>query len=118
MAQKVSSEDVKAVGRLIEALETLRDLDPEMPIQTVLTFLQTAKKEGQSMTDLSKLMGLPISSMSRNLTALAALNRYKQPGLDLVSYESDPMVDARSKAATLTGKGRSVLARLLAPLKR
>jgi DNA-binding MarR family transcriptional regulator len=96
---KVMSKDEVLVSRLIETLEQFRSLDPEMPVQTMLTLLQVARKEGQSMTELSKVMEMPISSMSRNLTTLSKINRQKQPGLDLVAYESDPMVDSRAKSA-------------------
>jgi DNA-binding MarR family transcriptional regulator len=115
---KVLAEDVKLVGRLIQALEELRPLDPEMPIQTILTFLHTAANEGRSMTELSRVLNLPQSTMSRNLTALSELNRHKRPGLDLVSYTYDPMVNAAKKNANLTKKGHALLARMLAPFKR
>jgi DNA-binding MarR family transcriptional regulator len=111
-------KDEGLIGRLIETLEQFRGIDAEMPVQAMLTFLHVARKEGQSGTELAKVLDLADSSLSRNLTALSSLNRHKQPGLDLVAYDYNPVVDARTKAATLTTKGRQFLSRALAPLQR
>lgn len=107
--------DETAVLRLIRALEEFRKLDPEMPVQTVLTFLNVAAKEGLSGTELAARVDLSSSSISRNITAFAQVNRFKKPGYDLLDYREDTLGDARRKVVTLNARGRTFLERVLSP---
>lgn len=116
--EKKFPEDSVLLGRLIETLDLFRELDPEMPIQTVLTFLHVARKPGMSMTELAQAAELGQGSASRNIVAWTDINRMKQPGYDMVRYEDDRLGDARRKVSQLTTKGRGFLTRILNPWRR
>jgi DNA-binding MarR family transcriptional regulator len=118
MSEALSGEEKAVLDNFISAIEAFRLADPEMPVQTVLTLLHTARNEGRSMTELSRVLDMPISSMSRNLSALSDLNRYKKPGLGLIEYGYDAIVDARRKAARLSPKGRLFLKNVMRHLLR
>lgn len=98
------------------AIEEMRKLDPELPLQTVAVFVAVALKPGITMKDLGPLVGLSQASISRNVAALAKTHRLDKPGLDLLIAREDP-VERRRKIVELTPKGRGVLSALLAALE-
>jgi DNA-binding MarR family transcriptional regulator len=100
-----------AADRFISALEAFRQLDPEMPAQTVLTFLTVATNPGIGMSKLAEKLGIAMSSTSRNVFVLSRFKQGQTPGHDLISSEMDPD-NRRAKILTLTPKGERFYAHL------
>ena len=71
--------------------------------------------EGRTQRDLRAAMSLPSSTSSRNVAALAVIDRLGKPGLSLITWE-DSLEDRRAKLLRLTPKGRSLVNRLLSDL--
>lgn len=101
----------KNLWRLFKAIEEFRKLDPEIPSQTINTFLYVAANEGCTMKDIASALGVAQSTMSRNVANLDKINRHHQPGLDLVRAVEDP-AERRRKIVTLTPRGRQLKATL------
>jgi DNA-binding MarR family transcriptional regulator len=100
------------LSKLIRVTEHLRTLDPELPMQTALTFLLIGQKPGISMKELGERTGLARSSISRNVVVLAQGRKPKlKPGPKFVEYQEDPE-DRRNKVCRLTPVGRRFLSTL------
>jgi DNA-binding MarR family transcriptional regulator len=99
-----------------QAIEEFRKLDPEIPTQTVNTFLYAALHEGCTMRDLATALGVAQSTMSRNVSALSKVHRSGRPGLDLVRRDPDPY-ERRRVVVTLTPRGKKFLTGLLSILE-
>lgn len=96
------------LAALIDALEELRKLDDEMPIQTAVTFLTAALKPGCSMKELSDRIGLGQSSASRNVSTLAKWKSPGRPGHEVLETAED-ILDRRRKVVDLTPKGKRII---------
>ncbi|WLS08899.1 hypothetical protein Q9314_03765 [Shinella sumterensis] len=87
--ERRSTVRMKEVLReLYRYTEVLRELNAEMPMQMASVFLMIAMKPGVHQRDLPDLVGLSQSSVSRNVHALAAVNRHGRPGLGLVEQRA------------------------------
>src|SRR4051812_48761823 len=100
----MSQANRKGLGRLQEAIEVLRKLDPEMPAQTAVTFLIVAQEPGIGMAELAERLGIAQSSTSRNVAYLSRWRAYEKPGHNLVEASENPQ-DRRAKVVDLTPKG-------------
>lgn len=102
----------KALQRLIRAVEEFRKFDPEMPVQTVLSFLYTAsladKTDGVSIKDIGEALDVSSAAASRNISKLTEFGVKSQGGHGLLETVEDPMFRVR-KRITLTPKGKRVL---------
>jgi DNA-binding MarR family transcriptional regulator len=107
----------QSIQKLVAVLEEFRKLDPEMQVQVMLTFLQASLHEDKSMTELSRILDVSQSSASRNILAFTELNRWKQPGFNLLTYAEDRLGDARRKVVSLTAKGRGFIKRITSKLE-
>lgn len=85
-----------------EILRVLRDAAVSVPQAHVL--FTVAEYEGRSLREYAELTGNPMSSMSRHLLDLGALDRRHEPGLDLIEQWQNPQ-DRRSNVYRLTPKG-------------
>ena len=94
--------------KLESFLSQVMVIDDAMPIQQLAVFLAIARREGLSIAELAKALGLGRSSASRNVAALGDLHWQKKPGLYLVEDRIDPM-ELRKKQIYLTPKGRRLL---------
>lgn len=101
----------KSYRQLIQLMEMLRGLDPEMPAQTALTFLMVCNEPDVTMRDLQVKLGTISASMSRNVSALSKTHRAGRPGADVVEAYEDS-VDRRSKRVRLTPKGKALARRI------
>lgn len=106
MRGQVDSDQDHIIDRLVEVVEEFRKFDPEMPAQTMLTFLVIARSPGVRIRDLEAKLGLGSSTVSRNVYALSEAR-----GPDLVEAVADPS-DRRAKMVRLTKRGCRVLASL------
>ena len=108
--------DRKTLQKLIRAVEEFRKFDPEMPVQTVLSFLYTAsladKPDGVSIKDIGVALGVSSAAASRNISKLTEFGVKSQGGHGLLTTEEDPMFRVRKRIA-LTQKGKRVLNTLM-----
>lgn len=102
----------KEIAALIKVLETLREVDSELPIQMAQTLLVVAQRPGITIQDISKDTGLSQASASRNVQALGKWHRLGKPGFNLVEGVEDPH-DTRRKIVFLTKEGRELVGKLL-----
>ncbi|WP_085857734.1 MarR family winged helix-turn-helix transcriptional regulator [Rhizobium sp. TAL182] len=99
--------------KVFRFVEKLRELFPDVPIQTISVFLIIAMKPGISQRELLKLMGTSQSGVSRNVMALADVNRHGKPGLGLIAQLRDPF-DSRQVGLRLTPAGVALAKRVAA----
>ena len=104
----MKTSKVTPIIKATQLIEELRKLDAEMPIQTAAAYLEVANREGQTMSEIAKTLGLAQSSCSRNISALSKRHRHGKAGLDLVIATEDPD-ERRRKIVRLTAKGKRVL---------
>lgn len=111
--KRPSIDTPTAMGIMVDALGCIRDINPEMPMQTAIIFLLVAKlndrySRGIPMKELREMVGLSQASMSRNTTVLGTSRddeSSRRYGLILV--REDPN-NRRRKLVRLSAKGRRV----------
>lgn len=102
---------VATVNKYLKIFDVFRMLDVEMPIGQIVFFLNVAKMEGASLREISEASDAKMSTASRYLASLSKMDRFRRPGLDLVTSYENPM-NRRMKIIELTPKGLAVLAKL------
>lgn len=95
----------------MKVLKVLREIDPEMGIQTYSILLQIALEEGIGVMELTKRLDMSGASASRNVLLLSKKRTSTRDGYDLVQTDYDPQ-ERRRKMCSLTAKGRKVLKHL------
>ena len=108
----VETQRSRALRKAIRIFEEFKRLDPEMPLQQMITLLQVAAYEGISLSELSEKVGNATSSTSRNVGILGEYGRGKSSGLNVVKAVTDP-TDRRKQLVYLTAKGEEFIDRLL-----
>lgn len=98
--------------KLAQAVQVIRRLSPDMPIQQVGILLSVAQKPGLTMNELVKLTGLSQSSISRNVQAMSKYHRLGKPGLNLMEAVIDPR-EPRRRLVFLTVEGKTFVTRLM-----
>ena len=93
-------------------MSAFRNVNPTMSIQVVHTLMLIALHEGASVTEIAKMSGFKMPTVSRNILDLGKMDRRRQPGLNLVKTEIDPM-ELRKKQVALTPKGESLLRQII-----
>lgn len=102
----------KGLRTLYQAVQLFRDLDPELPTQTVVCFILIANAdEDIQMRDLQNALDTSSASTTRNVAHLSDHYKPRVPGLGLVEAYED-MNDRRYKRVRLTAKGKSFRTRL------
>jgi DNA-binding MarR family transcriptional regulator len=86
-----------------------------IPLSMVATFLLVADRPHSTVSELSKIAGISMTKMSRQLGDLGATNRYNGPGLCLIEARMDDR-DARFMRHTLTAKGQTLVEQIAAAL--
>jgi DNA-binding MarR family transcriptional regulator len=104
---------------LLEALLTLKALDPRISVNEVVAFLYTCENEGLSVQELAYVAELTQSTASRSLRALGNPDSdwAQPPALGLVEPFLNPE-DGRSHVIHLSPRGRAVRDRLDAIIRR
>jgi len=105
---------MQAHDKLADIIRYVRkELNPEMPIQQMAILLEIQKKEGITMYDLGRELGITPGSMSRNISALSIyMKKGEKRGLDLVTTRPD-LNERRRLACFLTDKGKNTMAELM-----
>lgn len=95
--------------KLLVSLEQFRSINPNMPVQTVQTFLYVCEHEddpeGVSIKDISIALEFSHASASRNVAALSSWTRHRKEGPNLLEAQEDAMHRSHKKV-TLTAAGR------------
>lgn len=98
--------------KLLKSIEMFRDIDPEIPSQTVAIFLTVANQATPiKMSEIAKKLSVAQSSVSRNISYLGKINRHHKPGLGLLDTFEDPE-ERRRKLVMLTPKGQQFFMRV------
>lgn len=104
--------EVQVTQVLIQTLQEFREkVDPEMPLQQLLTLLVAARDPGVTMQDVMKELDVSSASVSRNVAKLGRVDRHHEPGFDLVTAYEDPM-ERRRKVVDLTSHGKQLIRRV------
>jgi DNA-binding MarR family transcriptional regulator len=109
-----SQTELKKAKKIIEAF---RELDETMPIQQAAVFLTIALHDNLSQKEIAELTNMGQGSTSRNIAALLKLNRFRNPGFDLVTSKTDPN-EMRKKRHNLSTKGEELVQKLTTILKK
>lgn len=97
--------------KLMAVLNEFRNYDPEMQIQTLMTFLFVSSRpenEPPTIKDCAEAVGIAQSSASRNVAALASINRHHESGHQLLHTFENPMRRTQ-KLVVLTPRGKKLL---------
>lgn len=108
LAFVADSVDARSLSKLSAALGLFRVLDEGIEVARVEVFLFVARSGDCTMQELSEGLTLSQASCSRNVAALAEVNRQKQPGLGLLEKYQDP-IEPRRFRIRLTIKGRQMV---------
>src|SRR5437879_11551021 len=94
---------------LLEAMLTLKALDPRISVNEIVAYLYTCENEGLSVQELAYVAGLTQSTASRSLRSLGrpGSDWAQPPALGLVDAFLNPS-DGRSHVVHLTDQGRAL----------
>jgi DNA-binding MarR family transcriptional regulator len=106
-----NANGTRALSQALGIVEEFRKLSPEIPSQTIATFLYIAVHDPCPMKELVDGLGVAQSTVSRNVAMLDRINRHHEPGLDLVRASEDPN-ERRRKVVRLTPRGRQLRDRI------
>jgi DNA-binding MarR family transcriptional regulator len=109
---KTTSRLTSELFRIFRFVEVLRDMKPDMELQLASIFMLIAMRQGIGQHDLRRMMDISQSSVSRNVTALTAIDRHGKPRLNFVVQRRHP-TDARYTQLFLTDEGHAFMKRLL-----
>ena len=112
---RAAAADAPPAGRLRRLHEILREIDPEMTVQTFATLVEVALGPGISVQQVADALGIAQSSGTRNADLLGSHGRGNKAGVGLVERRASAG-DRRIKELHLTPRGRRVVARLVAAL--
>lgn len=88
-------------------LRELQKIDPEFPLQYAVCFAEISIDEGLSLTSLSYKTGMPLSTISRIISALSK-DRKKGQSYGLVRTAICPE-HRRQKQIFLTSRGKAII---------
>ena len=95
---------------LLEAIEWIRTLDHDMPVQTLSTFLFVSTHGPEcDQKELTEYLGMTQSTASRNVSYLSKRHRHGAPGMGVLESVENPE-DRRYKVLRLTDKGKKLAA--------
>ncbi len=107
-----ADEQYHTLTTLYRALDSLRTLQSDLPLQTVAALLAIAMKQGRSVKEIGDAVGIAPSSASRNIAMLSNWDWKKKKGLDLIEYRQDPQ-NLTTKNVHLTAKGKRVIEQIV-----
>jgi DNA-binding MarR family transcriptional regulator len=97
------------VNKVLNMVNTVRNLDSEMPLGQLVFFLTVAKNEGAPLRDIAAECGMLMGTASRYMSNLQFIPRYRQQaGVSLIEAFDNP-ADRRQKVIVLTPAGRALL---------
>lgn len=111
MTTAITKPPVAALNKYLKIFDVFQMLDVEMPIGQIVFFLNAAKLEGSSLSEIAAASDAKLGTASRYLSNLSKIDRFRRAGLDLLKSHENPM-NRRMKVIELTDKGIAVLAKL------
>jgi DNA-binding MarR family transcriptional regulator len=120
MAPMLHDEEEKAaLDGLVYALTRVREVDPEMPAQTLYALLEIVKNPGMSSAELNTKLGMSSAGVSRVVSRLTEWKDTKVtpkvPGLDFIT-RTENLMDRRHKILEPTAKGLAFVRKLIKKL--
>ena len=113
---KLSNQQKNSLTILIDCIEQFRMLDPDMPTQTLLSFLYAQVLEDEedqaTVRQIAVKLHTTSSSASRNILAHTTVNRHRKEGTGLVETFENPM-KRNEKIIRITPKGERMLTTVL-----
>ena len=102
-------ETLKVLAAALKPFRVIRDT---MSIQSIELFGAIAIKEDCTINELANATGVAVPMVSRQPADMGDVNRYHQPGFDLVDTRPDVM-DRRFNRTRLTQKGKALAGQVL-----
>lgn len=104
-----------SLNRLVGLMELVRQVDPEMPAQTIQTLLLVAEagEAGLMQHELGPKLGMTKAAASRNVLVLSKLKGPGVPGPGLIESEELPE-NRRCRVVRLTSKGHKFVEKMKA----
>ncbi len=115
----MTEQERKTLMTFIETVEQFRTLDPDMPTQTMLTFLYTKvleqENEFATVREIAGKLRTSSSSASRNVLAHTDVNRQRKAGTGLLETHENPM-KRNEKIVRFTSRGERVYESIMSRL--
>lgn len=102
---------IKTYTAIKGVITALRDVYEDMPVTMMLVFMEVARDEGVTVSQVMQRTGLSQASASRNCRALTDRATPTRDGFDLCEFRPCPD-DFRSKLLYLNDKGKALVKRL------
>ena len=106
-----------AIGHLLRVIDAFRILDPEMPLQCLMSFLYIASHDNCHKMAMEEDLEMTTATASRNTDRLSHHHRLRKPGLGLIEKYDDP-TNRRRSVLRLTPRGRQFANQLREALER
>ena len=95
----------RPINQMMDAIDAVRKVDPEMPVQTLLALLWIHENQGGRMTDLRDHLAVSPSAAVRIVARLSGNEEARRIyPYQCVTVETDP-TDARQRQLYLLPKG-------------
>lgn len=112
LSEMLDKMDEHKANRLLQAVNTFREIELAFPASYMATFLLVALKPGGGPTDYARYLGTKPPVASRMLLEVGERRRNGKPGCGLIERHQSSE-DFRQTHYTLTPKGKKFLQRLL-----
>lgn len=103
--------NTRKINKQIAFLKAFRDMNQDMNLTMVISFLELAKDQGITGRDLEAALDIPSATAARTLRLFDKQQSNGKPGYDMVEARLDP-TDYRNKLRHLNAKGKAFLAEL------
>jgi DNA-binding MarR family transcriptional regulator len=114
---KLLLEDAEKVEALIRVIDIFREYDTAFPASYIAAFLLVAMNPGKGSSEYARDLGLAQAVTSRLMLEIGQKSRTGEEGLGLLDSSPDGQ-DLRVRRVFLTNKGRGLLRRVLADMKK
>lgn len=104
----LTTEDRVTISRFLHTLNLFREIDPNMRLGEIKSFLTVAMNENSLVGEVGRQAGIPTQSVSTYLKTLGeGRDRNGKPAMGLLAARTSPF-DARETMVRLTPKGAAL----------
>lgn len=100
------------INSIVGILQTLREINPDLTLQTAVTFCLIAEHPGITQAEIVKLGNMGAAAVNRHVNILGRYNPRLRIGYELVSADVDAN-DHRRKLLHLTSTGHVLINRMI-----